>query len=401
MSIQQQHQQEEEVDPNDTSRPTIVGANDDDDDDDDEQEEETSISINLRVVFDRSASATEFEFGDDSYLVPGFCIAKRYRVVGALGHGAYSKVFDCVDTSKRGKGERVAIKMIRNDEAVMFQASLNELRVLHQVTHGSENKNNSRVVKLLDAFYWQSHLFLAVELLEINLYDVHARARLDQDIEWAEFLDKPGNIQRILRQVFEGLEFLNKNGFLHGDLKPENIAVKDRASARVKLIDFGCCGAASGCKGDFRASLPYRPVEGFLGLEYDHRFDVWSAGAIAYELVTGRVLFEAKTAARVIARIASLRGPVPRWMLEQGEYAPHYFRGDYLYDREGVVEGFENEDDAPVQVLFPRPCRLAHRLPAEHRLLFADFLEFVLDIDPRLRPSTSEALQHEWLLRGG
>ena len=86
-----------------------------------------------------------------------------------------------------------------------------------------------------------------------------------------------------------------------------------------------------------------------------------------------------------------MRGPIPRWMIEQGKEASKYFRDDFLFESLGG-----NDDDSLVDILFPRPCSLSHRLFTSDAQL-VPFLEHLLNVDFVQRPTAKEALEHPWL----
>lgn len=115
----------------------------------------------------------------------------------------------------------------------------------------------------------------------------------------------------ILAQVFSGIAWLHHLGIMHRDVKPSNILLTASPTAfqQAVLADFGWArevgpkvveapdhatvGATPGC-----ISFPYRAPEVFLGLAYGAGVDVWSAGVILRELVTGRQLVGALEAQR-------------------------------------------------------------------------------------------------------
>jgi formylglycine-generating enzyme required for sulfatase activity len=107
--------------------------------------------------------------------------------------------------------------------------------------------------------------------------------------------------EKITRGVLEGIAFLHKHNVVHRDLKPSNILVVDRRGEIIpKITDFGLSKQA---EGDGKASrftnsfaggtLQYSSPEQLKGLPLKLNTDLWSFGAIAYEILTGKTLFEA------------------------------------------------------------------------------------------------------------
>jgi tetratricopeptide (TPR) repeat protein len=120
----------------------------------------------------------------------------------------------------------------------------------------------------------------------------------------SEYLDKgPLPEERVLRlgmQLAEGLAAAHEQGVIHRDLKPSNVRVT--ADGRVKILDFGLAklaeplsGAAStqslGESQFVGGTLPYMAPEQLRGQDCDARTDVYSAGAVLYEIATGQPVF--------------------------------------------------------------------------------------------------------------
>ena len=98
-----------------------------------------------------------------------------------------------------------------------------------------------------------------------------------------------GRAGELLEAILEPLAYAHGKGVLHRDIKPNNIFLLP--DGRVKLLDFGISKAASGTKatrtGTISGTLDYMPAEAFDG-KLDPRGDVYAAGLVAWEMVTGR-----------------------------------------------------------------------------------------------------------------
>ena len=173
-------------------------------------------------------------------------------------------------------------------------------------------------------------------------------------------------------------------------------------------------------------SLTHRAPEVILGLNYDSRIDIWSVGAVLAELHTGYVLFQNDSVATMLARIIGIMGPFPPHVLQKGRETGKYF------SLSNIV--YERDEEGAFQLVFPKKTTLHSRLhlPTRRRRrqqqrqrqrgktgksnaaskestgsksgslslqdrLFADFIRQMLHLDPQLRMSAEEALQHPWL----
>lgn len=132
-----------------------------------------------------------------------------------------------------------------------------------------------------------------------------------------------------------------------------------------------------------------RTCQVILGIHYDQRIDIWSLGCILVELFTAKVLFQNDTVQAMLVRIQSVIGDFPEWMRHEGKEADKYFT------TKGVV--YEETDDRNFLLLNPIPSNLQRRLAAAKDPGFVSFIRYLLTIDPNIRPTAKQALQHPWL----
>jgi GAF domain-containing protein len=223
-----------------------------------------------------------------SRLSPGVVIAGRWQVRRELGRGGTGAVFEAIGD----RGERVAIKVLHpmwagNDEVV--ERFAREARVLMRL-------RSPHVGKLLDVGNLDTELgslpYLALEYLE------------GQDLD--RVLEAKGRLP--FRQAFtwcadacDGLTEAHDLGVIHRDLKPSSLFLAGPPSADpiVKVLDFGIAlgdpegrGSRLTDLGAVVGSPSYMSPEQMMAAsDVDARSDVWSMGAILYELVTGQVAF--------------------------------------------------------------------------------------------------------------
>ncbi len=130
-----------------------------------------------------------------------------------------------------------------------------------------------------------------------------------------------GEVLNLGRQLASGLETAHREGVIHRDLKPGNIKVTP--DGKLKILDFGLAyllqvEAGASVTAPLTSSysdagtLPYMPPEQIKGLKPDARADVWSAGAVLYEMATGKHPFGELTGTQLIAAILEKEPVAPR-----------------------------------------------------------------------------------------
>jgi serine/threonine-protein kinase len=117
----------------------------------------------------------------------------------------------------------------------------------------------------------------------------------------------PDRVIKIMRQVCGALDEAHMQGIIHRDLKPENVVLTNRAGETdfVKVLDFGIAARTESADAAKEAKLtqqgmvlgtpPYMSPEQFTGKALDARSDIYSLAVMSYELLTGKLPFEADT----------------------------------------------------------------------------------------------------------
>ncbi|KAG2601695.1 hypothetical protein PVAP13_5KG605800 [Panicum virgatum] len=332
----------------------------------------------LRIIHRKNR--TGFEENKDFPIVLNSVIAGRYYVTEYLGSAAFSKVVQAHDLQT---GMDVCLKIIKNDKD-FFDQSLDEIKLLKFVNK-YDPLDEHHVLRLYDYFYHQEHLFIVTELLRANLYEFQ---KYNQESGGEVYFTLP-RIQVIARQCLEALVYLHHLRIIHCDLKPENILIKSYSRCEIKVIDLGssCFLTDNLCL--YVQSRSYRAPEVILGLPYDQRIDIWSLGCILAELYTGEVLFPNEPVPMMLAQMIGIVGPIDMEMLELGQETQKYFTDDYdLFTK--------NEETDQLEYLIPERSSLRRHLQCPDSE-FVDFLSYLLQINPRKRPTADEALQHPWL----
>lgn len=202
----------------------------------------------------------------------------RYEILSELGQGAMGVVYKAVDPLI---DRTVAIKTINlnlsRDELADFEERFDrEAKSAGRLSHPN-------IVTIYDVGKADQVAFMAMEYLEGR--------ELKEIIASGEVL-QPDRIAEIIAQIADALAFAHDHGIVHRDIKPANIMVLRNGS--VKITDFGIAKMSSGSRtqiGIILGSPKYMSPEQVAGKPVDGRSDIFSLGAVLYELLTGRPAF--------------------------------------------------------------------------------------------------------------
>ncbi|CAH2053447.1 unnamed protein product [Thlaspi arvense] len=341
-------------------------------------QEQDFETFNLKIVHRKNR--TGFEEDKNFHVVLNSVIAGRYHVTEHLGSAAFSKAIQAHDLHT---GIDVCVKIIKNNKD-FFDQSLDEIKLLKYVNqHDPADKYH--LLRLYDYFYFREHLLIVCELLKANLYEFQ---KFNRESGGEVYFTMP-RLQSITIQCLEALHFLHGLGLIHCDLKPENILIKSYSRCEIKVIDLGSSCFETDHLCSYVQSRSYRAPEVILGLPYDKKIDIWSLGCILAELCTGNVLFQNDSPATLLARVIGIIGSIDQEMLAKGPDTCKYFTKNHLlYER--------NQESNNLEYLIPKKSSLRRRLPMGDQG-FIDFVAHLLQVDPKKRPSASEALKHPWL----
>ena len=231
----------------------------------------------------------------------GDVLGGRYEILQLLGEGGMGAVYKAMD---RELDRPVALKLIRPELASnpsILARFKQELLLSRQVTH----KNVIRIYDLGDA---DGVKFITMEFVEGR----DLRALIQERAQEQKKFSAEEAVE-IMQQVCQALEAAHGVGVIHRDLKPQNIMRED--SGRILVMDFGLARTMEGDGmtqvGALVGTMEYMSPEQALAKELDQRSDIFTAGLILYELLTGKMPFRADSAlASLIKRTQERAVPV-------------------------------------------------------------------------------------------
>ena len=241
----------------------------------------------------------------------------HYRVLEKIGSGGMGEVFRARDERL---GRDVAVKLIRPASS----ANPDHLRRFEQEARAAAALNHPNILAIYDVGFEGSMPYIVSELLEGK----NLRQRLEEGR-----LSLPEAADYAL-QIAHGLTAAHERKIVHRDLKPENLFLT--TDGRVKILDFGVAKLQAPAADDrsiesmttvtkhgaMIGTVAYMSPEQLRGKAVDHRSDIFSFGAILYEMMTGSRAFRGET--EVDTMTAVLREEPPVTNLEEAAIPPGY-----------------------------------------------------------------------------
>jgi len=218
----------------------------------------------------------------------------KYAIIGKIGAGAMGEVFRAHDPVL---GRDVAIKVVLgrlSEDERARERFLREARAAAQLNHPN-------IITVYDFGEERGMAYMAMELLEgKDLRELLAQRKL------ATLEDKLA----MMEQILDGLAFAHAKGVMHRDLKPGNVHVLP--NGQIKIMDFGLARRAqdAGASGVVMGTPYYMAPEQALGERATARSDIFSLGAMFYEMLAGRRPFTGATIPAVLFAVVH-RDPEP------------------------------------------------------------------------------------------
>lgn len=212
----------------------------------------------------------------------------KYELIKRLGFGGMAEVFLARTKGVGGFEKDLAIKRLLphcTEDQHIVDLLADEARITVRLTHPN-------IVQVFDFGKIDSSYYIAMEYIDgVDLKSLIEYSRDVKPLPLAISL-------YVVAALLEGLDFAHRRvdsegqslGIIHRDVTPHNILISK--DGLVKLTDFGVARARISSHvsvvGDIRGKFSYMPPEQACGGELDHRVDLFAAGAILYELLTGK-----------------------------------------------------------------------------------------------------------------
>jgi cyclin-dependent kinase 12/13 len=298
-----------------------------------------------------------------------------YEKLEQVGEGTYGEVYHA---RNRETGQEVALKRLRmaNEREGFPLTACREIKVLRELRH--EN-----IVNLIEMVTSRGQggtqtnrkgdIFMVFEYMDYDLTGL---------MDTPEIHFSEAQVKCYAQQLLRGLAYCHARGVMHRDIKGSNILIS--RDGKVKIADFGLArflGETGRRYTNRVVTLWYRAPELLLGENcYGFAVDIWSAGCLILEMLTGRPVFPGKDEVSQANLIFSLLGTPTE------DQWPGYRSLPYASTIFNAV---------PEAKHYPNVFRTVFGSKGLSSIAL-DFAEKLLTICPERRPTAAEALQHRW-----
>ncbi len=216
----------------------------------------------------------------------------RYKIEKELGRGGMGVVYLATDPTL---GRKVAIKTIHFEITDAVQRDYLRTQLVRDA-RASAGLSHPNVVNVHDIIESGDTTYLVMEYIAGETLAARMHRPPAPDTGW---------LLRVLRDISAALDYTHRKGVVHRDVKPANVMIDQHA--RVRIMDFGLARAAdqlaAAPTGMVAGTIQYMSPEQIKGESLDGRADQFSMAAVAYEMLTGKPLFEARTPATLAHKI--------------------------------------------------------------------------------------------------
>jgi outer membrane protein assembly factor BamD (BamD/ComL family)/predicted Ser/Thr protein kinase len=217
----------------------------------------------------------------------GKILGNRYRILREVGSGGMAWVYLAEDINE---GRLVAVKVLYPQ----FSEDLAYIQRFNREAKLASTLSDEHIVRVLDYGATRDVHYLVMEYIE----GADLRGIIDErgSLPWHEAV-------QVLDQVAIALEHAHLHGIVHRDIKPQNLMIT--SDGMLKVLDFGIARARmlpSLTQSGFVGSPYYISPEQAMGEDVDIRSDIYSAGIVLYEMLSGRVPYDATSPWSIISQ---------------------------------------------------------------------------------------------------
>ena len=247
----------------------------------------------------------------------------KFYIGKKIGRGHFSTVYETTNSN----GAMFALKIQKS--AKSYRISAREEIMIHEQLNKSDKDGKDNVCIMINSF---SHSMSSGK----HFCMIFPKMSLDIDKFASTFEDSKiplDTTSKIAHDILMGLSFLHNTGFIHADLKPENLLVKTEDGSNSFLItDLGTACVIGDREYSYLQTSHYRSPDIILQhRSWNEKIDIWSLGCILFELITGRYLFRGETQEDYMTSFIETIGIPPFEYLEDCKEKRIYFNRDYKY----------------------------------------------------------------------
>lgn len=212
-----------------------------------------------------------------------------YRLGQSIGTGAFGEVKLCFH---RDTGQKRAVKIFRKElitKPGKREELDKEIGILKRLDHPN-------IVRVYEFFEDEKRLYIVMEHCSGGeLFAEIIKRKSFSEIHAAQ----------MMQQLLSAVSYLHDNQIIHRDLKPENILLEEQNDTmNIKLIDFGTAiSITAGINEKTAMGTAYYIAPEVLSGEYDEKCDMWSAGVIAFILLSGQPPFQGRNDTEIICKV--------------------------------------------------------------------------------------------------
>lgn len=334
-----------------------------------------------------SASAINFQELAELNVHIGDILGDSHEVMSIIGEGGFGFVTKCRNVKS---GDLEAVKISKNEPKIMQQTN-QEITILRRLQF--LDPDACHIVRWKEFFFHGENICLNFELLDESLFDYIVNREKGLSISEA---------RTVLHQTTTALCHLHSIGIIHADIKPDNVMIVNcgQQPLSVKLIDFGLAYLIGGEPGVSVQTIGYRAPEVMLDMPFNEAIDIWSLGVLAAEAVTVCNLYYAREDYDILSLIIEYLGQPADELLDLGKSTEHFFcrqSNSKQRWRFKALDEFDGDTDRSEEIRSYSIDDIPNMMEEGHRtdvLLLVDLIKKTLQLVPKDRPTSLEALQH-------